>query len=184
MRLVVVPPVRLAIAGGVAACGSRDGDDGSVSQDAAHASEELGQQRTDARDAAAALLRGAETALAGQVVTGTGTWRGCESTLNDQHRNFRYLAEWRVDATSPRPYLHTVRAVREDAGLTVGDEGGRPGGRTLTASKGRLSATFSERPDQGDYVLPGGSGPCVDVAEDQRDGERRHDPSPTLLPAG
>jgi hypothetical protein len=172
----------LVLAGGLGACGFVAGDDGPVDPDAAHADDELEQQRAAVRDAAAALLRGAERALAGQVATGTGSWRGCESTFNDQHRNFQYLAEGRVDATGPRPYLETVRAVLEDAGFVVGHESKRPGGRSLTASRDAVSATFSELPEQGDYVLLSVSGPCVDVPEDQRDAwERKRDPSPALL---
>ena len=178
--LVAVPALLLTLAGGVVACGYGGGDDGPVSQDAAD--RELEQQRTDVRDASAVVLRGAEKALAGQVVTGTGGWRGCESTFNDQHRNFQYLAEGRVDVTGPRPYLETVRAVLEDAGFVVGHESERPGGRSLSASKDAVSATFSELPEQGDYVLLSVSGPCIDVPDDERDDwERKRDPSPTLL---
>jgi hypothetical protein len=171
---------------GLVSCGSGSadgsGDDGDVTSDATAAGRELEQQRTDVRDAATTLLRGAERALAGSVATGTGSWRGCESTFNDQHKNFQYLAQGRVHATSGRPYLDSLRSMLEDAGFAVGDEGDRPGGRTLSASKGQLSATFSEMPDQGDFVLLTVAGPCVDVPEDQRDDwERKADPSPTLL---
>jgi hypothetical protein len=172
LRLLVAATLVVVLA----ACG----DDDDVSSTDATAA--LEQQRTDVRDSATALLRGAEKALSGSVGPNSGSWRGCESTFNDQHQNFQYLVQGRVEATSARPYLDALPAVFEDAGFTVGDEGVRPGGRTLSANKGRLSATFSELPDQGDYVLLTVSGPCVDVPADQRDDwEGKPDPSPTLL---
>ena len=50
-----------------------------------------------------------------------------------------------------------------------------------TAERQEVGASFSELPDQGDYVLLSVAGPCVDVPEDEReDWLTRDEPTPDI----
>jgi hypothetical protein len=117
------------------------------------------------------------------VTSSSGQWRGCESGGLEEFRSFRYLASARIDVTggTARPYLDQLGDAFDDAGFSAPEPGERPGGRTLRATSGDVSASFSELPEQGDYVLLSVSGPCIDVPEDERDDWlTREDPSPDI----
>ncbi|MEJ7795518.1 MAG: hypothetical protein WKF50_08195 [Nocardioides sp.] len=131
----------------------------------------LEQQRLDVRAVAKDLVEGSERALSGRMATSSGQYRGCDSAFLDEFRNFRYLAQARVDAGpgSTAPHLDALVGVLEAAGFSEPTLGERPGGSTLTADHDAIGVTISELPDQGDYVLLSVAGPCVDVPEDQRD---------------
>lgn len=164
--------------------GCQDGDDDVAGKDG-DATAALEGQRDEVRQAAADLVTGAVAALGGRPSSTTGGFEGCESTFNDEYRTFRYRATGRVDAGagSPvtRPYLDALAPVLTDARFAEPVAGERPGGRTLTADRGDLTATFSELPGQGDYVLLAVEGPCVEVPEGDRDDwQSRTDPSPYL----
>lgn len=168
--------------------GCRTGDDDVAGGDG-DATAALEGQRDEVRQAAADLVTGAVAALGGRPSHTTGGFEGCESTFNDEYATFRYRATGRVDvgAGSPagrgvaRPYLDALAPVLTDAGFTEPVAGERPGGQTLTAERGDLTATFSELPGQGDYVLLAVEGPCVEVPEGDRDDwQGRTDPSPYL----
>ena len=164
--------------------GCRDGDD-DVAGGAGDATAALEGQRDEVRQAAADLVTGAVAALDGRPSRTTGGFEGCESTFSDEYRTFRYRATGRVDAGAAgqagRPYLDALAPVLTDAGFAEPVAGERPGGQTLTADRGDLTATFSELPGQGDYVLLAVEGPCVEVPEDDRDDwQSRTDPSPYL----
>ncbi|MDP2774514.1 MAG: hypothetical protein Q8O61_13255 [Nocardioides sp.] len=164
-------------------CGTGDDDvvDGGVSGDDATAA--LEGQREEVRQAAADLVTGAVAALGGRASNTTGGFEGCESTFNDQYRTFQYRASGRVDAGkgASRPFLDALGPVLTGSGFGEPVAGERPGGQTLSAERDDLSATFSELPGQGDYVLLAVEGPCVEVPEDDRDDwQRRTDPTPYL----
>jgi hypothetical protein len=133
----------------------------------------LEQQREDVRAATAQLQRAAAQELGGTVTSSSGEFRGCQAGGLEEYRNFRYLAQARIDVppATARPYLPPLRSVLEAAGFGDVEEASRPGGSTLGGVKGEgdLAATFSELPDQGDYVLLSVAGPCVDVPEEDRD---------------
>lgn len=163
---------------GVAACGPEEDD-----VDGTDATTRLEQQREDVRAATADLQRQAADALSGTVTASSGQWRGCESAGIEEFRNFRYLADARIDVPGDtrRPYLGLLDAAFERAGFSTGEAGERPGGRTLVATKADLTASFSELPEQGDYVLLSVAGPCIDVPEDERDDWLvRDEPSPEI----
>ena len=127
---------------GLGACGLPGGED---EVDADDASQALEQQRTDVREAARALLIGAEKELSGTTRNSSGRFRGCESAFPDEFRNFQYLAQARIDTGpgSGASYLEKLRPVLEDAGFTVEDLREEPNGfTTLAAGKGDLSASF------------------------------------------
>lgn len=164
--------------------GCRTGDDdvagGGGDGDATAA---LEGQRDEVRQAAAELVTGAVAALGGTSSNTRGGFEGCESTFNDQYRTFQYRANGRVDAGegAARPFLDALASVLTGAGFGEPVTGERPGGQTLSAERGDLSATFSELPGQGDYVLLTVEGPCVEVPEDDRDDWLvRQDPAPYL----
>lgn len=163
----------------VAAGGCGTGDDVN-SEDAGAA---LEAQREGVRTAAAELVTGAVDALGGRPSHTVGGFEGCESTFNDEYKTFQYRANGRVDAgpAAARPYVDALTSVLTDAGFGEPVAGERPGGQTLSAEKGELSATFSELPGQGDYVLVTVEGPCVEVPADERDAWlTRQDPSSYL----
>lgn len=166
--------------------GCRTGDDSvDAGADGGDATTALEGQRDDVRRAAADLVTGAVAALGGRPSHTTGGFEGCESTFNDVYRTFRYRATGRVDADADsradRPYLDALAPVLTDAGFAEPVAGERPGGQTLTAYRDQLTATFSELPGQGDYVLLAVEGPCVEVPEGDRDDwQSRTDPSPYL----
>lgn len=169
----------------VVASGCRTGDDvngdtGGTGDDATAA---LEAQRDEVRQAAADLVTGAVAALGGRPSNTTGGFEGCESTFNDEYKTYQYRANGRIDAGADagRPYVDALAAVLSDAGFGEPAAGERPGGQTLSAERGDLSATFSELPGQGDYVLLTVHGPCVEVLEDDRDDWlTREDPTPYL----
>ena len=120
--------------------------------------------------ATAELQKSAAKALGGTVTSSTGDWQGCEAGGLEDYKNFQYLADVRIDvATAARPYLDHLGAVFEEAGFGPVEPGERPGGSTLHGKRDDIGASFSELPDQGDYVLLNVGGPCVDVPEDERD---------------
>lgn len=175
---------------GTASCATT-GDDEPTGP--ARAATLLDRQRTDVRAAARTMLQGAERRLGGTAAHGTGGWRGCESAAVEEYRNFRYLAQGRVDVGpgAPEQSLTALRAVLEDAGFTADDVGPGPGGGRslrLVGTSGDLTAVFSStgRRSSGTSVRPVVGldvyGPCVDVPEDERDDWlRRAEPSPDLL---
>lgn len=143
----------------------------------------LEQQREQVRASAAVLVSGAVDALAGRASGTTGRIEGCESASEDEFRTFRYRATARIDVGAPasRPYLDALAPVLLDAGFAEPTPGQRPGGSTLEARDGDLTATASELPAQGDYVLLSVEGPCLEVPEaDRRDWQRRTDPESYL----
>jgi hypothetical protein len=163
-------------------CGTGDErvDDSAGGDDATAA---LEGQREDVRAAAAELVTAAVAALGGRSSHTGGGFDGCESTFNDEFRTFRYRASGRVDVGpgAARPYLDALGPVLTEAGFAEPVAGERPGGRTLSAERGEVSATFSELPDQGDYVLVNLQGPCVEVpADDREEWLGRQDPTPYL----
>ena len=149
----------------------------------------LDRQRADVRAAARAMLQGAERRLRGTATRGTGAWRGCESAAVEEYRNFRYLAQGRVDVGpgAPEQTLSALRAVLGDAGFTAGEVGPGPGGgrsTRLVGTDGDLTAVFSSTggPSSGPVVGLDVYGPCVDVPEEERDAWlRRDEPTPDLL---
>jgi hypothetical protein len=167
MRTAVITTALVATAVlTLAGCGGKEDD-----VDPAEATAELEQQREDVRAATAELQQAAAATLGGAVRGSSGSWRGCESGGLEEYQNFRYEAGARIDVGSgtARPYLDQLEQAFADAGFGSPEPGERPGGRTLSAERGRVSAAFSELPDQGDYVLLSVSGPCIDVPEDDRD---------------
>jgi hypothetical protein len=164
------------------ACGGGEDD-----VDGAAANKKLEQQRTDVRDAARALLTGTEQTLPGKTSSSIGRYRGCESAFNDEFKNFRYLAQAKVDvdavAHAPEPYLEELRPVLEEAGFEVDDDvvESANGFVSLKGRKGDVSAQFVYT-GAGPFVALDVAGPCVDVPEDERDGWLRKDePTPSLL---
>ncbi|SFH74314.1 hypothetical protein [Nocardioides psychrotolerans] len=140
-------------------------------------------QRERARAAAAVLVTGVVDALGGSASRTTGRVEGCESASEDEFRTFRYTATGRVDvgASASPPFLDALVPVLEAAGFADPIPGERPGGNTLEGSDGDLTATLSELPGQGAYVLLSVEGPCLEVPEaDRRDWQRRTDPEPFL----
>jgi len=162
----------------VAGCSGEDGDD----VDPAKATAQLEKQRDDVRAATAELQQSAAQALGGTVRSSSGQWRGCEAGGLEEYKNFRYLADARIDVgAAARPYLDQLQAVFEETGFGGLEPGERPGGRTLHAERRDVGASFSELPDQGDYVLLSVAGPCVDVPEDEReDWLTRDEPTPDI----
>lgn len=163
---------------GLAACGPEEDD-----VDGTDATTRLEQQREDVRAATADLQRQAADLLSGTVTGSSGRWRGCESAWLEEYKNFRYEAHSRIDvsADARRPYLDLLGEAFDAAGFAAAEPGERPGGQTLRATKGEVSATFSELPEQGDYVLLAVAGPCIDVPEDERDDWLvREEPSPEI----
>lgn len=164
---------------GVAACGPEGGDH----VDATDAAGRLERQREDARAATGDLQTRAADALAGTVTRSVGQWRGCESGAVEEYTSFRYLTDARVDVppSTPRPYLDPLVQVYRAAGFDGVEEGERPGGRTLRATRAGLTAAFSELPGQGDHVLLTVAGLCVDVPEDERAAWlTREEPAPQI----
>jgi type II secretory pathway pseudopilin PulG len=164
---------------GLGACGMAGGGD---QVDANDASQALEQQRTDVREAARALMLGAEQALPGTTRNSAGRFRGCESAFPEEFRNFQYLAQARIDTGpgSGASYLEKLRPVLEDAGFTVEALRDEPNGfTTLAAGKGDLSASFVHT--GGPFVGLDVSGRCIDVPDDQRETWlRKEEPDPEI----
>ena len=180
IRALATAAVLGALAGcALAGCGPAGEEDG---VDATEANAALEQQRTDVRAVARVLLAGSEEALPGRTTAAAGGWRGCESASEDAYRSFRYLAQFRVDAGpgAASPYLPRLAAGLEGAGLTPGHVRPGPGARTTLAGDGHgLTAAFSHT--GGAFVGLDVYGPCVEVAEQDRDRWlRRREPSPDL----
>lgn len=152
----------------VALVGCGDGGD---PLEAEQSTRRLEQQRLDVRSTTSELVRSAAETLAGESAGASGQFRGCESSGPETFENFRYRATGRIDAGSGthRPYLDALTPVLQDAGFEASEMGERPGGRTLTATREGIEASFSELPGQGDYVLVTVSGPCVDVPKSDSD---------------
>jgi hypothetical protein len=171
--------VMLVLLAGLGACGPTSGED---QVDADQASRTLERQRSDVREAARDLVLAAEKALPGATSSSSSGYRGCESAFNEQFRNFRYLAQARIDTGpgSGASYLEKLRPVLEDAGFTVADTHEEPNGfTTLAADKGGLSASFVHT--GGPFVGLDVSGPCIDVPEDDRDAWlRKSEPDPEI----
>jgi hypothetical protein len=171
---------------GMASCATT-GDDATSRPD--RAATLLDSQRTDVRAAARTMLKGAEQRLAGTATRGTGGWRGCESAAVEEYRNFRYLAQGRVEVGpgAPERSLTALREVLEDAGFTAGEVGPGPGGGGSTSIVGTqrdLMAVFSSTGGAavGPVIGLDVYGPCIDVPEDERDAWlRRDEPTPALL---
>jgi hypothetical protein len=170
---------------GMASCATNGGDEPSGPDRAATL---LDRQRTDVRAAARAMLQGAERRLDGTATRGTGAWRGCESAV-EEYRNFRYLAQGRVDIVpgATEQSLAALRPVLADAGFTAGEVEPGPGGggsTRLVGTAGDLTAVFSSTGGlaTGPVVGLDVYGPCIDVPEEERDAWlRREEPTPDLL---
>ena len=121
---------------GLGACAGTDGHDPSVRApgDPEPAAARLERQRGEVRAAARTMLRQAERRLSGRTTLSTGAWRGCESAAVEEYRNFRYLAQGRVDVVpgAPEQSLAALRAVLEDAGWAVDEVRRSPGLRNET----------------------------------------------------
>lgn len=171
----------LALAG-VGGCGTTDGGD-HVGPDRARA--RLEQQREEVRVAAHELLLVAERALPGATANSVGGYEGCESAFNDEFRNFRYLAQARVDvdpaSSAAAPFLADLRPALEGAGFSVGEVTHEPNGFvSLGATRGEVSAVFVHT-GAGRFVGLDVAGDCVDVPEDDREyWLRRHEPTPEV----
>ena len=129
------------------------GGDDQVSDDPAVAS--LEQQRDD--------VRGLATELIGSLGSTTESWgryEGCDSAFNDVYRNFRYLAQLRLDSDDPG----SLDRVLADARLTRDDAASEPD--KLRATRDDLSVSFWSLPAGGLLVTV--QGPCVDLPEDAR----------------
>jgi hypothetical protein len=175
---------------GLGACAAPDGDDpaegGTGNPEPAAA--RLERQRSEVRAAARTLLRQAERRLGGRTALSTGAWRGCESGGIEEYRNFRYLAQARVDvaAGAVDPALTALRGLRgllEDAGFSAGEVRPAPSGggrRSLAGTRRDLTVVFSHA--GGTSVGLDVYGPCVDVPERDRDAWlRRDEPTPDLV---
>jgi hypothetical protein len=168
----------LVLLAGLGACG-RGGKD---EVDANDASRTLEHQRTEVRKTARELVLAAEKRLRGTTRNSSSGFRGCESAFSEQFRNFRYLAQARIDTgpDSGTAYLEKLRPALEDAGFTVEDLREGPNGfTTLAAAKGDLSAAFVHT--GGPFVGLDVSGRCVEVPEDQREAWlRKQEPNPEI----
>ena len=144
----------------------------------------LERQRTDVRAAAKELLLAAEEELPGTTGASSGSWRGCESGGLEEYRNFRYLAQARVDLAGgdARRALDQLDAVLTAAGFEVTGVTPGPGARSsLQAARGEVRASFADT-GAGPFVGLTVTGPCIDVPEDQREEWlRRDEPDPRLL---
>ena len=194
MSSVLVPGLlSVLVAGlvsGIASCATTADDEPTGP---ARGATRLERQRTDVRAAARAMLQGAERRLGGTAAQGTGAWRGCESAAVDEYRNFRYLAQGRVDVGpgAPELSLRPLRAVLEDAGFAAGAVGAGPGGgrsMRLFGTDGDLTAVFSSTGGRSSGTTVGRVvgldvyGPCVDVPVEERDDWlHRREPTPDLL---
>lgn len=147
----------------------------------------LERQRADVRATLGDLVRLAARGLSGEVRAARGRWDGCESIFPQGYRSFRYDADGRVDAgrEATRPYLETLRPVLERHGFVVGGPGAGPGGgRSVAVTRDGLTATVSELPGRGDYVLLSVAGACVEVPADRRAAwSRRRERRPSLRAA-
>jgi hypothetical protein len=172
------PLLAVILALTVTGCWGEGGDD----VDSAEVTAQLEKQRDDVRAATSELQQSAAQALGGTVHSSSGQWRGCQAGGLEEYKNFRYLADARIDVgAAARPYLDLLQAVFEETGFGGLEPGERPGGRTLHAERKDVAASFSELPDQGDYVLLSVAGPCIDVPEDEReDWLTRDEPTPDI----
>ncbi len=102
----------------------------------------------------------------------------------EEFRNFRYLAQARVDLADGDTdrALELLDAVLTDAGFEVGGVMPGPGARrSLQAARGELRASFADT-GAGPFVGLTVTGPCIDVPEDERqEWLRKNEPTPRLL---
>ena len=167
---------------GVVGCGNDGGED---DVDTGDATARLEQQREDVRAAARSLLVAAEESLPGATTNSSGSYRGCESAFNDEFKNFRYVAQARIDvdpaSDAAAPYVESLQPALEEVGFTVEDLEELPNGFvTLAGAKGELRAGFTHT-GAGAFVGLTVSGPCIDVPEDERDDWLLKDePSPEI----
>ncbi len=173
----------LALTGSVlGGCGASSDGGGEVEGDRAAAA--LQRQREEVRAATAELLEATAAHLPGVARSASGGWRGCESGGIEEFRSFRYVAQARVDAgpDARRPYLHVLRPVLDDLGYSAEEPVRGPGGgsaRRLPATRAALTASVSEVPDSGDYVLLTVTGDCVEVPRERRaEWLTKDDPTP------
>ena len=172
-----------ALVVGMVGCGMNEG--GTEAVESGVATQQLEQQRDDVRKAARSLLVAAEEALPGLTANSVGGYDGCESAFNDEFKNFRYLAQARIDvdpaSDTAAPYLEPLGPVLEEAGFTVGEpEEASNGFVTLTGEKGDVTASFVHTA-AGAFVGLDVHGPCVDVPEDDRDDWlTRDEPTPEI----
>lgn len=154
----------LALAAVATACGDEGdqvGEKGPVA---------LERQRDDVRGLASDLSASLSTSL-GATTESWGRYEGCDSAFNDVYRNFRYLAQLRVDADR----TDSLDQVLAAADLTRDDAASEPD--KLRATRNDLSVSFWSLPAGGLLVTVHGQ--CVDVPEDARsDWTRRGDREP------
>ena len=112
------------------------------------------------RDAVRALATELSATL-GESSDSWGRYEGCDSAFNDVYRNFRYLAQLRVDGD----HAGSLDRVLAAADLARDDAAGEPD--KLRATRDDLQASFWSLPAGGLLVTV--HGPCVDVPEDARD---------------
>lgn len=171
------------VVAGVVGCGNSDGGEDDV--DTADATARLEAQREDVREAARSLLVAAEKALPGVTANSGGSYRGCESAFNDEFKNFRYLAQARIDvdpaSVASAPYVESLRQVLEEVGFTAEDLEELPNGFvTLVGAKDEVRASFTHT-GAGAFVGLTVAGPCIDVPEDDRDDWlTRDEPTPEI----
>lgn len=167
---------------GMVGCGNDGGED---DVDTADATARLESQRDDVRETARSLLVAAEKALPGVTTNSGGSYRGCESAFNNEFKNFRYLAQARIDVDAASgasaPYVESLRPVLEEIGFTAEDLEELPNGFvTLSGAKDEVRARFTHT-GAGAFVGLTVAGPCVDVPEDDRDDWlTRDEPTPEI----
>lgn len=151
------------------------GDDGNQDDvDTADPAARLEGQREDVREAARSLLVAAERTLPGVTASSGGSYRGCESAFNEEFRDFRYVAQARIDVDAasgiPAPRVEPLRRVLAEAGFAAGDlEELTNGFVTVAGARDAVRASFT-RTGAGAFVGLTVTGPCIGVPEADRDG--------------
>jgi hypothetical protein len=144
----------------------------------------LNQQRAAVRGLAADLAPELAAALGGGRVTAHGDWRGCATAeIDGTYGSFQYAVQARLDVpgSPPRPYLDALVIVLEEKGFAVTVAHGRTTG-DLSAELDQLTVSAREYDDQAGFVIWGVSGPCVEVAEGERDAwMEKQEPAPDVL---
>jgi hypothetical protein len=164
---------------GMLGCGADDEDGGDV--DAAAA---LNEQRVAVRRLTSQLAPELAAALGDGRVKAHGGWRGCVTAeVDGTYGSYQYAVQARLDvpADQPRPYLDALVPILEGEGFQVSTVASDKAS-DLTATRDELSVKAREYPDQEGFVTWGVSGPCVEVAKDQRDEWMdKKEPSPDVL---